>query len=472
MNMLWVEVLIILVLVLANGFFAASEIAVVSSRKGRLAQRAEEGQRGAATALDLAEDPSRFLSTVQVGITVISTFAAAFGGASLAGSLQQPLETLPLLQPYAATIALTSVVVLISYLSLILGELVPKRLALQSAESVASSVAPIMSRLAWLAGPVVSFLTLSTGLVMRLLGRHNVEETPVNEEDVLALVREGREEGTVEESEQRFISSVFAFTDRTVRSLMTPRTQVVAVEINTPLEEVRHKVLESGYSRIPVFEDALDVAIGILHAKDLLQTWDDKTVELRSLLRPPLYLPESQRAVVAFQQLKQQRSALAIVLDEYGQMAGVISMEDMLEELVGDIGDEYDDAQESIVRRDDGSYLVDGLMSFVDFQHQLRLPSAEGVGREGDFETVAGCLLSLLGRIPGTGDSIVWQGYTFEVVDMDGRRIDKILVRVPQSAAEQTRALLASRAASAPPRNEQHAQNRSSQSNGAPQKTK
>lgn len=430
------EVGLILVLILANGFFAGSEIAVVSARRGRLEQLAARGSSGASKAIELMENPNRFLSTVQVGITLIGTLAAAFGGDRLSEPIARLLaEAFPAIAGYAQGIALGIVVLLISYFSLILGELVPKRLALQSAEAVAARVAPFMAFLSRAAGPVVGLLSDSTNLVLRLLGRHNVPETPVTEDDVLALVREGTEEGTVEASEQELIASVFAFTDRMVRSLMTPRTQVVALDIDTPLPEVARTVTDTGYSRIPVYEESLDHIVGILNVKDLIRALGrGEAIDLRALLRPPIYLLESQRAVSAFQQLKQQRSALAIVLDEYGQVAGLISMEDMLEELVGDIDDEYDEANESIVQRDDGSFLVDGLLPFEDVRERVGLPEAEELVDQHGFETVAGFVLALLGRIPRVGESAAWGSYTFEVVDMDGRRIDKILIREVREA--------------------------------------
>lgn len=433
------EIVIIFVLLLANGFFAASEIAVVSARKGRLEQQAQAGQKGAAAALELAEDPSRFLSTVQVGITLIGTFAAVFGGATLAELLEAALSDIPTLAPYAATIALGVVVLAITYLSLIVGELVPKRLALQNAEAMASFVAPSMRGLARLANPAVSFLTFSTELILRLLGRHNVPESLITEDDIMALVREGTSGGTVEAAEEDLINNVFAFSDRLVRSLMTPRTQIVGIEQDTPLPELLKIVTGSGYSRLPVFEDSLDQVTGILNVKDLLRVWGtSEAIDLRSLLRPPCYVIESQRAVIAFQQIKQSNNALALVLDEYGQVAGLITLEDMLEELVGEIADEYDEAEVSIVRREDGSYLVDGLLPLSDLEEQLNIPEVEKLGREYSFETTAGLLLILLGHIPTPGESARWQGYTFEVVDMDEHRIDKILILPPRPEVVQS----------------------------------
>jgi putative hemolysin len=451
-----IEIALILALILANGLFAAAEIAVVSARKGRLEHEAERGRRGARVALDLADSPNRFLSTVQVGITLIGTLAAAFGGARLADVLADALRLIPAIEPYAATLALGAVVLLISYISLILGELVPKRIALQDPEAIAIRLAPLMQGLGRFTGPVVRFLTFSSEVVLRLLGRQTVEETPITEDDVMALVREGTAEGTLEAAEADLISSVFAFTERTVRSLMTPRTQVVAVEVSRPLADVIGLVTECGYSRIPVFQETLDSVIGIVYARDLLRAVGQSPAPgIAALMRPPIYIPETQRAVAVFQQLKHQRSALAIVLDEYGQTAGIISMEDLLEELVGEMSDPDQAADEPIVRRDDGSYLVDGLLPFLDLAEALHFPSPEAIMHEHDFETVAGFVIALLGRIPSVGSSVEWEHWHFEVVDMDGKRIDKVLVSQPAiDAGSQTEGILASQAVSPAPNDE------------------
>lgn len=430
------EIVLIVVLILANGFFAASEIAIVSARKSRLEQQALLGQRGAAAALELAENPNRFLSTVQVGITVISTFAAVVGGAGLTDVVALALRDVPFLAPYANTVAVVLVVALISYLSLILGELAPKRLALQSAEAVSSSVAPFMRLLSRVAGPIVGFLTLSTELVLRLLGRHEVVGAPVTEDDIIALVREGASEGTVEAAEQELIANVFHFTERAVRSLMTPRTQIVAVEARAPFTDVLQTIIENGYSRVPVYRETLDSVIGILYVKDVLRAWGQPNPpDLETLLRPAMFVLEHQRAPEAFQQLKQVRGGMAMVIDEYGQVAGLVTMEDLLEEVVGEIEDEYDEAHDVVVRRDDGSYLIDGLLSFADVRARLELPEVADLGPGQEFETLAGFILARLGHIPAPGEAFEWQGYRFEVVDMDGRRIDKVLAVPLEQAA-------------------------------------
>ncbi|MDQ5852690.1 MAG: hemolysin family protein [Chloroflexota bacterium] len=443
---------IIVLLTLANGFFAASEIAIVSARRGRLQQRAEGGSRNARLALQLAEEPNRFLATVQVGISLIGTFAAAFGGDVLADPLAQTLAPYTGAR-YAEAIALTLVVLLITYLSLILGELVPKRLALQRAETIAAAVAPAMQLVSRLAAPVVWFLTISTQAVLRVLGRSREEEEQVTEEDVLSLVREGTETGTFEVTEEELIERVFDLTDRTARSIMTPRKEIFALAIDTPLDEAVRRVIESGYSRIPVYRDSLDMIAGILYVKDLLratQPTADGTKappQLEELLRPPVFVLEHQRSSAILQQFKQTRTHLALVLDEYGQVDGLITLEDLLEELTGDIEDEYDETTTMVVERPDGSFLVDGLLAYADAERRLGFPPHEELDDLPDFDTIAGLILALLEHIPTTGEHVTWRQWTFEVVDMDGVRIDKVLVQPlkldQQAQAEATLALRA-----------------------------
>jgi putative hemolysin len=451
MGIVWLDFAIIVILMLANGFFAASEIAVVSARRGRLQQRAEEGNHGAETALNLASEPNRFLATVQVGITLIGTFAAAFGGDVLAEPLALALQ--PYVGNYARSVALILVVLLITYLSLILGELVPKRLALQHAESMASFVAPIMRQISRLSAPVVWFLTSSTELVLRLLRQHRQEAEQVTEEDVLSLVREGTEGGTLEAAERDLIERVFDFTDASARSIMTPRTEIFAVPFDLPFEQVVARVIESEYSRIPVYGVSIDRIEGVLYTKDLLRATQraaqtNEQPRLADLLRPPVFVLEHQRISSVLQQLKHTRTHLALVLDEYGQIEGLITLEDVLEELMGDIADEYDEADTMVVRRADGSLLVDGLLSYSDAEHRIGLPPRAELANLPPFDTIAGLLLALFERIPSAGEVTTLGDWRFEVMDMDGVRIDKVLIQptAPQTDQEQTEAALAMRA--------------------------
>ncbi len=448
MSTIAIQFALILLLMLANGFFSASEIAVVSSRRGRLQQRAEAGSRGAQTALELADEPNRFLATVQVGITLIGVVAAAFGG----DVLEEPLARLLIgyIGPrYAQPVAFTLVVILITYLSLILGELVPKRLALQNAEALATKVAPVMRFISNLAAPVVWFLTLSTQGVLRLIGRSKVEEETVTEEDVLSLVREGTAEGSLETTERDLIERVFNFTDVTARNIMTPRTEILGVSVDTPLDQIVARVIESGYSRIPVYRGSLDTIEGILYAKDVLRATKvaqdtGQPPQLIEMMRPPVFVLEHQRIASVLQQLQQSRTHLALVLDEYGQTDGLLTLEDVLEQLTGDISDEYDEADTMIVQRPDGSWLVDGLMPYADAEQRIGLPSRAMLEQLPSFDTVAGLVLALMEHIPTAGETTRVEDWNIEVMDMDGLRIDKLLIsRDVPDGSSQTEAALA-----------------------------
>jgi putative hemolysin len=425
-----IEVIIIFVLILANGFFAASEIAIVSVRRGRLQQKVDTGRRAARQALDLAERPERFLATVQIGITLIGTFAAAFGGARISYTLASWLASFPPLAPYAQNIALGVVVVLITYFSLVIGELAPKRLALQHAEGVAMIAAPVMNGLARIARPIVALLTISASAVLHLLGQGHAPGAAVTEEDVIYLARQGAITGTVEPEEAQLISRVFQFTDRLVRNVMTPRAQIVAVELETPFEEVVKLFISSGYSRLPVYQGTLDAVVGVLFAKDVLRVL--ATVEqhdLRTLAHSAVFVPEHQHIDDLLTIFRREGEHLALVVDEYGQISGLLTLEDVLEELVGEIEDEYDVPEEpSIVRREDGSWLVDGKEEYEHVREVVGLPEIPSE-EEGLYTSLAGFILARLGRIPTVGNTLHVNHFIVEVVDMDGRRIDRVLVR-------------------------------------------
>jgi putative hemolysin len=338
---------------------------------------------------------------------------------------------------------------LITYLSLILGELVPKRLALQNAEALATRVAPIMRFISNLAAPVVWFLTLSTQAVLALLGRSKVEEEPVTEEDVLSLVREGTAEGSLEATERDLIERVFNFTDVTARNIMTPRTEILGVPLDTPLDQIVARVIESGYSRIPVYRGSLDNIEGILYAKDVLRATKlaqdtGQPPQLMELMRPPVFVLEHQRITSVLQQLQQTRTHLALVLDEYGQTDGLLTLEDVLEQLTGDIADEYDEADTMVVQRPDGSWLVDGLLPYAAAEQRLGLPARSTLEKLPSFDTVAGLVLALVEHIPTAGETTTLEDWSFEVMDMDGVRIDKLLIsRSAPDGTSQTEAALA-----------------------------
>ncbi|MBA3469876.1 MAG: HlyC/CorC family transporter [Herpetosiphonaceae bacterium] len=428
------ELGIVLLLLVANGVFAASELALVSARRSRLEAQAAAGDRRAAQALKLSEHPDRLLATVQIGITLIGTFASAFGGAKIGDILAVALKNVPAVAEYADTLALAIVVLIITYLSLIVGELVPKRLALLHADGVARTFAPLLIWLSALTRPFVWFLTISSNLILRLLRQTQQPDASITEDDILYMTRAGRAGGTVALHEERLIERVFDFSDHTARMLMTPRPAVVAVRIDTPLVETARLAIEHGYSRIPVYEnDSLDHALGTVNIKDLLPTLiEDKSQTLADILRPPTFVLEHEPVSKLLTRFRRNGTHMALVVDEYGQIAGILTLEDILEELVGDIRDEYDMSEEQkVVKRDDGSWLIDGSEAFATIAHMLK---QEERADSTDFVTLAGFVIAQLGRLPNAGDSVEWGAYIVEVVDMDGRRVDKVLVR-PKAAA-------------------------------------
>jgi putative hemolysin len=425
------EIIIILLLIAANGLFAGIEMAVVSSRRSRLEARAEEGDRRAQAALDLIETPSTFLSTIQIGITLVSTLAGTFSGATLVARLAPTLAALPGLAPYAQTIAVAVVVIGITFLTLIFGELVPKRIALSHPESIARRSAPLMKSLAAVVKPVVWLLSGTTELILRLLGQRAAEPPPASEEEIKYLMAEGARAGVFAGTEQELVERVFRFADMRVGELMRPRSEVVAIDIDTPPEEVRRIVLSATYSRFPVYRDSLDNVLGIAHARDILVQGDQ--IDLQKILRQPLFVPESQLISSTLRAFQVTHSHIAIVINEYGETEGLVTLEDVLEQLVGEIEDEYDRVEQAIVRRADGSLLVDGMLPADELRELLgveQLPGEENY----QFNTLAGFLMGQLGRLPRVADYVIADGHRFEVVDMDGRRIDRVLITPSQPA--------------------------------------
>ncbi len=427
---MWIEIVLITVLILASGVFAGTELAILGAKRGRLEQKAEEGNLGARAALKLRDDPNRFLSAVQVGITLIGILTGAFGGATLAAQLAPLLQNVPVISPYAGQVAFGLVVVIITYFTLVFGELVPKRIALLNSEAYASLIAPPMTLIARLSSPVVSLLAFSTQLVLRLVGLGNAPAAQVTEEDIRALVREGAEGGTVDQQEQEFIDSIFKFTDRSVRHIMTPRHDVEMLEADASLGEVLDELLESGYSRFPVYDETPDQIVGTVHVRDLLMLYRrvGEAAQVRDAIGQPLYVPENSRASALLATFRKNRRHMALVVSELGGIEGVVTLEDVLEEIVGEIDDEFDEAPlPPVVIRDDGSYLVDGVHPIDEVKQLLdveELPDEETYR----FDTLAGFVISLLGSIPTAGDKVTWDGWVFEVVDMDNLRVDKVLV--------------------------------------------
>lgn len=422
------EIVVILLLVVVNGLLALSELAVVSSRKGRLRAMERRGVRGAAAALALAEDPQRFLPTVQVGITLVGVLAGAFGGAGLARTLGAWLETLPIIGAEAHAIAFAVVVALITLASIVLGEIVPKTLALRRPEVLAARVAPLLVWLAWAAGPAVWLLRTLSGLVLALFGAHTPPSTTVTEEEVKALVAESAEAGVIEAEERQMIERVLRLPDRPIRAIMTPRMEVGWIDRNDPLPELAERIRAVAYERLLVCNGGLDDIVGVARAKELLDAaLAGQTLSLAEVTRPAPVLPDHTSVLDAIAILRREPIGLALVVDEYGSFEGIVTAADMLEAIVGEISEHDGHAPETaVIRREDGSLLMDGMMSVDDVKAELGLAE---LPEEGDYHTLAGLVLALAQRIPAEGDQVSWGGFRFEVMDMDQRRIDKVLVR-------------------------------------------
>jgi len=423
------ELLIVFALILANGFFSGAEMAIVASRRGRLRALAEQGDRKAQAALDLASNPDRFLPTVQIGITLVGTLAAAYGGDRLVSEFTVWIadHAPPAVAAVARPIALTVFVMLLSFVTLLLGELVPKRLALRKAEAFARLAAPAMQLFAWIARPLAWGMSAATSAVLFLLGTSKQSEPSVSVDDIEHLLQAGRAEGVLEAVEQSVASEALRLGDRTVRDIMRPRIDVDALDIETPQGEILGAIAMAGYSRLPVYEGSLDHIIGYVSIKDVLRsTWMGWPIELRKILHRAIFVPETMPLNRLLELFQKERNQLAIVLDEYGGTEGLVTLEDVLEELVGEIHDEHRQAEaQAFVKRADGSWLVEGSAGIEDLVKELDI-KVEPLPR--DYSTISGLVLAELERIPAAGDVVSWRGLRIEVVDMDGRRIDKLLV--------------------------------------------
>jgi len=422
------EILIILLLILANGLFSLAEMALVSARKTKLLARAEDGDAGAKTALALLDKPNRFLSTVQVFITAIGILSGALGGATIADHLSTLLARVPWLAKSASGIAIAIVVITITFLSLVLGELIPKRVALENPERLSSSLAGLMRVLSIIAAPIVGLLSASTDLGLRLFRIKHADEEPENEEEIKVLMEQGIQEGEFEETEQDMVEGIFRLSDRTVDVIMTPRTELEWLNLNDPLEEILDQIAASNHSRFPVGQGSLDDIAGILLSKDLLNAkLRGEEIDLPRLLRAPLLVPESMPALKVLDLFKTSGLHLALVIDEYGGLLGMVTRFDILKSIVGELPQDASDLQPQAFQRDDGSWLVDGLMPVDEFKDLLDLDELPDEDRVG-FQTLGGFVMNQLGEVPAAGMLFTWNGYKFEVVDMDGRRVDKVLV--------------------------------------------
>ena len=429
-------ILVLLLLIIINGVFVMAEMAVVSSRKPRLQQFANEGSHGAQIALDLASRPDRFLATVQIGITLIAILTGAMGEKTLTARLATRLQQMPRFAEYSDTLAFVIVVVAITYVSLVIGELLPKRLALYNPERIAAAMSRFMRFLSRIAAPAGSFVSGSTRIVMGLLRLKPAEGPPVTEEEIKVMMEQGTEAGVFEEAEHDIVKSIFKLGDRGVSALMKPRRDVVWLDIDDPFVENQKKLASSLYSRFPVGQGSLDNVLGIVQTKDLLtKSLAGSKVDLKENLRPPLFVPEGLPALRLLEMFKKSRTHIALVVDEYGGVEGLVTLNDILEDLVGDVASVDMPEEQQVYRRADGSMLIDGKVLIDDLKEELKIPKLPDE-ESGSYQTLGGLVMLQVGRVPVTGDSFETEGYKFEVVDMDGKRVDKVLVsKLPTPSA-------------------------------------
>jgi putative hemolysin len=416
------ELLFIAFLIAMNNLLAMTEAALLAVRKARLQQRVNEGDKKAAIVLKLVGNPNQFLSVIQIGITLIDVLTGAVTGATLAVMLSRFFENIPALAPYSANIGLALGVLLVTYFSIILGELVPKRLAIQNPEKVASRFASPMLLFTKLLAPVVRFLSFSTNMVLRLIGIRPSNEPPVTEEEIHVLLDQGTQAGIFEEAEQDMVAGVFSLNDRRVYSLMTPRTEILWLDVRDTTDEILKKLAEGPYSRFPVCQSSLDNVLGIVKARELLtRSLAGEAIHLKECLSPALFIPETTFASRALEIFKESNKELVLVIDEFGGVTGLLTINDVIEEIVGDI----EIGEPQVTQRQDGSWLLDGMLDIDEFKELFHLGI---LPNEDDYETLAGFVMTSLGKIPRTSDQFEWEGLRFEVVDMDARRVDKVLV--------------------------------------------
>lgn len=420
---MWIEIAFVVFLTLLNGLLAMSELAIVSSRPARLKVLADRGDTGAATAMTLAEDPGRFLSSVQIGITLVGVLSGAFSGATLGARLAAALPGWGVPQGLADPLGMGGVVVAITYLSLIFGELVPKQIALRQPETVAARVAPLMLGIAKVAAPLAWLLDRSGKLVLSLLRQTSDDKGGISDEEIRLVIAEAENAGVMHRAETEMIAGVMRIADRSARGLMTPRREIVAVDVSDSYAAVAHKFKDSHRTRLPVSNGDENDLIGVVASADLIAV-NAQNFDIRALMKPAPIIPETMDAPEVISRLRAAPGQMLLVYDEYGHFEGVVTPMDVLEAITGEFSG-LDDDEPKIVERDDGSLLVAGWMPVDEFADKLGVPLDE----DHDYSTVAGLVLDLAGLLPQVGDSVTWDGWRIEVVDLDGRRIDKLLVQ-------------------------------------------
>lgn len=425
-----VEITLIILLIAFNALFAMAEFAIISSKSTRLKKLIEEGNSGAEAALKLSEDSTKFLSTIQIGITLIGILTGAIGGLAASGPLARYLTQFPQIAPYSSGIAVLISVAIITYFMLIFGELIPKKIALNNTEKIAAGIARPMQFFALIATPFTFIISASTDIILRIFGLDREKNKAITEEEIIDLIEEGTDNGAIEKSEQEMVENIFDLDDLRLGSLMIPRPDIIAINIDDSKEEIRKVITENPRSIFPVYRGNLDNLLGIIQVKDLWTHSCDLTLDsISGILKKPIFVPSSLTASELLEEFKRNKGHFALVSDEYGGIAGLVTLHDILEAIVGDIhcDDEPEDVQ--AVQREDGSWLIDGNMLIGDFKEHFGI---DGMPQEnqGQYHTIAGFIMMQLQKIPKEGDSFNWNGYRFEVTNMDVHRIDKVLVAV------------------------------------------
>lgn len=430
MGYLIFEICLIFVLLVLNGIFSMSELAVVSARRIRLRQALAKGSRGAGVALELAENPSRFLSTVQIGITLIGILAGAFGGATLAGLLAELIKDAPLLGAYHATISFAVVVAVITYFSIIIGELIPKSLALNAPEKIATLVARPMKALSTLAAPVVWLLTTPTSFILRLLRVHAVVDPPVTDEEIKGLIDAGTKAGVFVETEQDMLESVIHLGEQRITGLMTPRTKIAWLNLADEPEIIKEQLTNSRFSRLPVAHGALDNMLGYTTTKALLgHLIKENEINPSAVLRQPLYVPETLTVLALLERFQESYTHFAVVIDEFGGVEGLVTLNDVLEAIVGELPtSQHKIAEQGIIRRADGTIILDGRLSLLAFRDEFNIREIPA-DEQNAYHTLAGFALARLNAVPKSGDRFLWDNYEFEIVSMEGNRIAQMSLK-------------------------------------------
>lgn len=426
------EVFILLILIIVNGLFVMGEIALVSARRSRLESMANKGDEKARKALDLVENPEKFLSTAQIGITLIAILTGVYSGEKFGKNLEPFFRQFSFTERYADTIATTIIVIIVTFLSILFGELIPKKIGLLKAEKISRYVAGPMNILSAMVHPLVWLLSNITNLIFKIFNIRKADDSSITEEEIKAMITEGSESGTIEEDEKEIIERVFHLSDRNITSLMTHRTDMVWVDLTSTVSEVLTEFGEIVYSTYPACEGSIDNVKGLVYVKDMLKASDDATME--QLLKPAIFVPENNTPYQVLEKFKATRIHSCFVVSEYGTLEGMITLNDIMEAIIGDVPQTGQDEYE-IIKRQDGSFLVDAQITFYDFLSYFDVTEWLE-NQETDFDTVAGFTLNQLEHIPSTGEIFEWKGFRFEIMDMDGQRIDKILVHAPEEIRE------------------------------------